>query len=320
MSVNLSARQFHDSDLESRVRAIIEETGLAPSSLELELTENIVMDDANRLIERLHALRTLGVKLALDDFGTGYSNLSYLKRFPLDRLKIDQSFMRDVTTNPDDAAIVRAVLSVGHNLGFELVAEGVETEAQVEWLRRERCERIQGYFFSRPVAAPEFEDMLRRRRLLPLRGHDEPDARTLLIVDDEPNIVAALVRVLKQDGYRILTALSGEDALDVLALNTVQVIISDHRMPVMRGAEFLGKVKSLYPDTVRILFSGYTEMNTLVDAVNRGAVYRFLLKPWDDDVLRENIREAFNYYWLTHKDRANGRARARTANAAATSN
>jgi CheY-like chemotaxis protein len=241
--------------------------------------------------------------MSLDDFGTGYSSLSYLKRFPLDELKVDQSFIRDVTTSPDDAAIVRAIISMGHSLGLDLVAEGVETAAQLAWLQRERCDQIQGHYFSHPVPAPEFEQMLRERRSLPSRAGG-PQAKTLLIVDDETNVVASLVRLLRSDGYHILTAGSAEQAFDMLALNAVHVIISDHRMPVMTGAEFLGKVKALYPDTVRILFSGYVEIDALTDAVNRGAVFRFLLKPWNDEVLRQSIREAFHYYWLTHLEPA----------------
>jgi CheY-like chemotaxis protein len=242
------------------------------------------------------------VKLSLDDFGTGYSSLSYLKRFPLDQLKVDQSFIRDVTSNPDDAAIVRAVISVGNSMGLEIVVEGVETVAQVEWLRRHRCEKIQGYCFSPPLPAPEFEQILRDgKRLPPGTGGISVEAKTLLVVDDESNILAAVVRLLRREGYRIVSAHSATEAFEVLALNDVQVVISDHRMPEMTGADFLGKVKVLYPDTVRILFSGYVEMEALTDAVNRGAVYRFMLKPWDDDVLREAIRDAFHYHWLTHR-------------------
>ncbi|MFO1399491.1 MAG: EAL domain-containing protein [Burkholderiales bacterium] len=300
VSVNLSSRQFADASLVARVEGALREFALDPRVLELELTENIVMHDAERFGEKLHALKALGVRLSLDDFGTGYSSLRYLKRFPLDRLKIDQSFVADITTNPDDAAIVRAVISLGHSLELELVAEGVETDAQVSWLRRERCDQIQGYFFSEPVPAADFERMLAQRKSLfaaPARAGDE--RRTLLIVDDEPNIVSSLVRLLRSEDYRVLTAGNARDALELLALNRVQVIISDHRMPVMTGAEFLAKVKTLYPDIVRILFSGYIEMDALTEAVNRGAVYRFLLKPWDDDVLRDAVRDAFRHHWHT---------------------
>jgi CheY-like chemotaxis protein len=266
------------------------------------LTEDIVMHDAERFIAKLNALKALGVKLSLDDFGTGYSSLSYLKRFPLDQLKVDQSFIREVTSNPEDAAIVRAVISIGNSMGLELVMEGVETAAQLGWLRMHRCEKIQGYFFSPPVSAPEFEQMLRDRKSLPSDAASPSiEGKTLLVVDDETNIVAAVVRLLRREGYRILTANSAAQAFDLLAQNAVQVVLSDHRMPGMTGAEFLGAVKGLYPDTVRILFSGYVEIEALTDAVNRGAVYRFLLKPWNDEVLRESIREAFHYHWVTHR-------------------
>jgi diguanylate cyclase (GGDEF)-like protein/PAS domain S-box-containing protein len=303
VSVNLSPRQFKDEGLVNRVAGAIKFAGLDPRSLELELTENIVMTDPEQFIVKLEALKELGVKMSLDDFGTGYSSLSYLKRFPLDLLKVDQSFIREVTTNPDDAAIVRAIISVGHSLGLDVVAEGVETPAQLAWLRRERCDQVQGYQFSHPVSAPEFQRLLREQKDLPsVAMGTTTKAKTLLIVDDEADVSASLVRVLSDEGYRILTAHNANEAFDVLAQNTVHVVISDHRMPVMTGAEFLGKVKALYPETVRILSSGYVELNALTDAVNRGAVFRLLLKPWDDDLLRESIREAFHYYWLTHTE------------------
>jgi len=117
--------------------------------------------------------------------------------------------------------------------------------------------------------------------------------RTLLLVDDEENITSALVRLLRGDGYRILRANSGDAGLELLAHNEVGVIISDQRMPGMTGVEFLGKVRELYPDTVRIVLSGYTELNSVTDAINRGSIYKFLTKPWDDDLLRANIEEAF---------------------------
>ncbi|BCK87881.1 regulator of RpoS [Sideroxyarcus emersonii] len=120
--------------------------------------------------------------------------------------------------------------------------------------------------------------------------------RTLLLVDDEENITSALVRLLRGDGYRILRANSGEAGLQLLAQNEVGVIISDQRMPGMTGVEFLSKVRDLYPDTVRIVLSGYTELNSVTDAINRGAIYKFFTKPWEDDLLRANVQEAFQRY------------------------
>jgi len=120
--------------------------------------------------------------------------------------------------------------------------------------------------------------------------------RTLLLVDDEENITSALVRLLRRDGYRILCANSGEAGLELLAQNEVGVIISDQRMPGMTGVEFLGKVRELYPDTIRVVLSGYTELNSVTDAINRGSVYKFLTKPWEDELLRANVEEAFQRY------------------------
>lgn len=120
--------------------------------------------------------------------------------------------------------------------------------------------------------------------------------RTLLLVDDEENITSSLVRLLRRDGYHILCANSGEAGLALLAQNEVGVIISDQRMPGMTGVEFLGKVKEVYPDTVRVVLSGYTELNTVTDAINRGSVYKFLTKPWEDELLRANVEEAFQRY------------------------
>ncbi|TCV89656.1 response regulator [Sulfurirhabdus autotrophica] len=120
--------------------------------------------------------------------------------------------------------------------------------------------------------------------------------RTLLLVDDEENIASALVRLLRRDGYQILRASSGKEGLELLSKNNVGVIISDQRMPEMTGVEFLSKVKELYPDTVRIVLSGYTDLNSVTDAINRGAIYKFLTKPWEDELLRANVEEAFRRY------------------------
>lgn len=126
--------------------------------------------------------------------------------------------------------------------------------------------------------------------------------RTMLLVDDEENILRSLERLLRRDGYRILTANSGEAGLELLKENGVGVIISDQRMPGMTGVEFLSKVKDLYPRTVRIALSGYTELKSVTDAINKGAIYKFLTKPWDDDLLRANVQEAFEHFELAHEN------------------
>lgn len=166
MSVNLSARQFRDPNLVGRVAQIISETRLDPTFLELEITESTVMHDSEAAIGTLRALKKLGVTLSVDDFGTGYSSLSYLKLFPIDVLKVDRSFVRDVTTDPDDAAIVRAIVTLAHSLGLVVVAEGAEEAAQAAFLRYVKCDELQGYYFSRPLSEGDAEQLLRSGRQL----------------------------------------------------------------------------------------------------------------------------------------------------------
>lgn len=160
VSVNLSARQFSQEGLVESVATMLDSMGLAPKHLELELTESIVMNSAELFVTKLQELQDLGVQLSIDDFGTGYSSLSYLKRFPLHHLKIDQSFVRDIATDADDAAITSTVISLGHSLNLKVIAEGVETEEQLAFLREHNCDEMQGYYFSRPLPANEFATLL----------------------------------------------------------------------------------------------------------------------------------------------------------------
>ena len=160
VSVNLSARQFQQAGLALRVRAALEHSGLPPDALEIEITESTVMRDTGEAASVLRSLKALGIHLSIDDFGTGYSSLSYLKRFPLDVLKIDRSFVKDVIDDPNDAAITCAIIALAHGLNLEAVAEGVETRAQLEFLRAHGCDEVQGYYFSPPVWAEQLEPML----------------------------------------------------------------------------------------------------------------------------------------------------------------
>ena len=153
MAVNLSARQFADDELMATVIEALGKSGLPPASLELEITESIAMQGLERTVMMLTALKKLGIALAMDDFGTGYSSLSYLKRFPLDALKVDQSFVRNITTDPGDAAITRAVVAMAHSFGMIVIAEGVETTEHLEFLAGLGCEDAQGYLFSKPLPA-----------------------------------------------------------------------------------------------------------------------------------------------------------------------
>jgi diguanylate cyclase (GGDEF)-like protein/PAS domain S-box-containing protein len=160
VSVNVSPRQFREGDMVQTVAEALEQSGLPARCLQLELTENTMMGDAEKYVSMLRDLKQLGVQLAVDDFGTGYSSLSYLKRFPVDHLKIDRAFIKDISTDPDDGAIVQTIIALGHKLGMRIVAEGVESEEQREYLQRSRCDEMQGYYFAKPLPANEFAALL----------------------------------------------------------------------------------------------------------------------------------------------------------------
>jgi EAL domain-containing protein (putative c-di-GMP-specific phosphodiesterase class I) len=164
MAVNLSARQFADEFLLDHIAAALRESGMDPQLLELELTESMVIQNPQRAIKLLLAIKKLGVRLAIDDFGTGYSSLGQLKHFPIDTLKVDRSFIRDIPRNAEDKAITKAIIAMGKTLSMTVVAEGVETEEQETFLRDEACDEIQGFFFSKPIAPDKFAELFREHR------------------------------------------------------------------------------------------------------------------------------------------------------------
>ena len=298
VSVNVSAVQMQHGDFVELVRRTISEFGIAPEMLELELTESTFLDNATLAVEQLRALKQIGLRLSLDDFGTGYSSLSYLRLFPLDKLKIDQSFIADITSEGTDAALVRTMIAVGHQLGMRVIAEGVETEAQCSYLRRHHCDEFQGHFFSPAVAPERVPELFARMQVAAGDNAAKESGRCLLIVDDDDYVRRSLLRLLRRDGYRILEANSAAAAFELLATEEVQVILSDQRMPGMNGTEFLSRAKTIYPDTIRIVLSGFTELSSVTGAVNRGAIYKFLTKPWDDTEMRAHIADAFSRHEL----------------------
>jgi diguanylate cyclase (GGDEF)-like protein/PAS domain S-box-containing protein len=306
IGVNLSPRQLTDGDLVGLTRRVLDESGLSPSLLEFELTESMAMRDVEQAIRILKNLKDIGVRASLDDFGTGHSSLSYLQLFSVAALKIDRMFVSDVAANPHNAVIVSTIIAMAHKLGLRVIAEGVETLAELSYLRGQRCDEMQGFHFSRPLPAAAYEALLRAQTLQTPSPEGDATGRTLLLVDDEPNVVGALLRLFRRDGYRILTANSGREGLDLLALNPVQVILSDQRMPVMSGTEFFQRVKQVHPDTIRIVLSGYTDLQSVTDAINQGAIYKFLTKPWDDDALRDTIKQAFRMHESKHSPQAAG--------------
>ena len=293
VAVNVSALQLHRVSFLDEVCEALDDANIPASMLELELTETALMENIDRTHEILHGLTDLGVNLSLDDFGIGYSCLSQLRRFPIDRLKIDKSFVDSIATDSGGGAITRAIIAMGHELHMQVLAEGVETPTQLGYLVQNHVDEFQGYLFSRPLPADEATAHLRRRYVETTLLQPSRPQREMLLVDDEENVLRALSRVLRRDGYTIHTATSAAEGMDILATQRIQVIMSDQRMPGMSGVEFLSRVKEMYPDTVRIILSGYTDLATVTDAINRGAIYKFLTKPWNDDEIRQQVQEAF---------------------------
>ncbi len=293
IAVNVSALQLHRVSFIDEVREALDDANVPASMLELELTESALMENIDRTHDILNGLCELGVNISLDDFGIGYSCLSQLRRFPIDRLKIDKSFVDGISADAGGGAIARAIIAMGHELRLQVLAEGVETEAQLGYLVQNHVDEFQGFLFSRPLPAEQATAHLRRRYVETALLQPSRPTREMLLVDDEENVLRALSRVLRRDGYTIHIATSAAEGFEILATHRIQVIVSDQRMPGVSGVEFLSRVKEMYPDTVRIILSGYTDLTTVTDAINRGAIYKFLTKPWNDDEIREQVQEAF---------------------------
>jgi EAL domain-containing protein (putative c-di-GMP-specific phosphodiesterase class I)/ActR/RegA family two-component response regulator/GGDEF domain-containing protein len=293
IAVNVSTVQLLEDDLVDQLETRLAAADVAFDQFEIELSESTLLRDVDRIRDTLRRLRSYGVGLTLDDFGMGGAGLVQLPRYPLSKIKIDRDFTGEIAHDQGQAAIARAIIAMGRQLHLKVMAEGVESEAQVGYLRRADCDQLQGFLFSGAKPLAEIDPLLRQRYLRPELFAQGAASRTLLLVDDEENVLRALQRVFRRDGYRVLAASRVSEAFELLGSNEVQVIVSDQRMNDVSGTEFLGRVKELYPRTVRLILSGYTDLATVTEAINKGAIYRFLTKPWDEEDLRHHIREAF---------------------------
>jgi len=295
VAINLSARQFRQKNLDAVIASIVAETGADPALLEFELTESMLMADPEEAVRTMKRMKASGVRLSLDDFGTGYSSLAYLKKFPLDTLKIDRAFVRDITTDADDATLAVAIISLAHTMDLKVVAEGVEAEAQLDFLAGHGCDEMQGYYFAAPMEADKCAQALREGRRLrkPAPGTGKT---AILLVDDDPEYLRTLERALSHDGYEIQTAAGPQEALGALAKKPYQIVVSDQTMPEMSGVEFLAVVQSLYPDAVRIVATIRDDGGTVTDAVNKAGIHKYLWKSWKAARLRTEVRDAYQRY------------------------
>lgn len=296
VSFNVSPRQFADSRLVATIRDSIAKHQLDPALLEMELTESVLVDEPVGVRAILNEIAALGVSIALDDFGTGYSSLAYIHKLPINLVKIDKSFVQGVMDNQQDVVIVKSTLSMCRDLGLKVIAEGVETSAQCAFLSRNSCFGIQGYLFSKPLPADEFINLV-GRGFSPLLL-EKDNLKTVLALDDDQPVLNAIRRSLRHSGYKLLLTTDPQEAFAMLAAHDVGVVITDQRMPAMTGSEFLRRIKHSYPNTSRMVLSGYSEFDTITRAINDGAIFRYLSKPWSDEDLAASIEDGFYFYNL----------------------
>ncbi len=299
LSLRISMLELQQPDMVDKLRRTLSSNGLTPQALGVEISEQALFNAPPTLVRTLAQLRGMGLEISLGDFGAGFTNLGLLRTLPVDVIKVHRSCVPDVTAATGDVSLTRAIINMAHSLQMKVLADGVETTGQLTLLIANGCDRMQGPVLAAPVDADGLARMLASKLRLPDHLLARRRERTLLLVDDEPNIVSALRRLFRREGYRIATAGSGAEGLQRMAEYEVDVVLSDQRMPGMTGVEFLRRAKELYPDTVRMVLSGYTELQSITDAVNEGAIYRFLTKPWDDERLLVHVREAF-----AHKEMA----------------
>ena len=235
MSVHLAGPLLTQRDCLDRIGALLHRYDLPGTVVEFEIPESVLATDSHRVHDTLVGLRALGATLTVQDFGLGGLSFAALGLYPLDRIKIDRSFIRNVASDPRSAAIVRGIIAMGHQLGMKVIAKGVESEAELGFLRRNHCDYFRGHLFSPSLPADQLGDLVRKRFLLPSAFAATRPERTLLLLDDEENVLRSLVRLFRRDGYKILTASSVREAFDLLASNSAQVILSDQRMADMSG-------------------------------------------------------------------------------------
>ncbi|MFA6972286.1 MAG: EAL domain-containing protein [Gallionella sp.] len=297
VSINVSARQFRSGNFDKLVAKALDKHKIDGRYLELELTESMLMQEPDDAVATMLRLKQIGVKISLDDFGTGYSSFSYLSRFPIDTLKIDQSFVRGVTTESNAAEIASAIIGLAHRMNLRVIAEGVETEAQLAYLLDKDSDEIQGYHFSKALSPHDISDMLRSGKSLPCAQKKTVGVRTLLVVDDDPASLGEIQHTLQGENYLILSAGNAHAGLALLAPNQVQVILAVQHAAGMNMLEFLHKAEEIHSHTLRILLlDSCDELSGLSQAANAGITHKSLARPIAGEHLRKHIAESFIYH------------------------
>jgi len=299
IAVNLSSYQLSNPLLSQQIKQILESTGVEPTNLELEITESAVLENTPIVNATLKELKALGIHIAIDDFGTGYASLGYLKQLPVDTLKIDRCFVNNITEDAQNAAITTAIIELGHKLDLMVIAEGVETTAELNFLYQRKCDFIQGYLFSRPLPAPDFENLLVADKRLSVpssmvtssRMISQGNQETILVVDDEQEYQIILAMYLESAGYRVECCSSGAEALAIFAARTPDLVISDVTMPQMDGFEFCRHLRSSHlGHLVPFIFvSAKTELDAIIEGYSLGAD-DYLIKPFQPEEILIKVK------------------------------
>ncbi len=305
-AINLAATKFSDPNFKTELRMAMERYGIPAGVLELEVTESLAMREPEAALALMRELKSLGILLAIDDFGTGYSNLGYLKRFPADRLKVDQSFVRGLLKNPQDRAIIAAVVRLAHNLNMRAIAEGVESEDEAVVLYSLDVDEIQGYWMARPQPPQAVEQLFDRPMLLDPASFLQREALpVVLLVEDDEITLRMMENLLGSFGVHVVSAPSAEQAMELFHQHSFAVAIVDHWLPGSSGIHLLGQIKRLMPHTVRVLVTASNDPQVLRDAINIGGAAHFLAKPLDPDAIRNVVMDTC---WSTVARNKNFRA------------
>jgi len=308
ISVNVASLQLKGGNLFDEVRSVLSATGVDPSRLTLELTESAVIDNAEATIKILSMIRSLGVRLSLDDFGTGFSSLSYLQQLPIDELKIDRSFIMTIESEMDEAPIVPAIIAMAWRLGLQIVVEGIENEAQLNYIERHQCDTYQGFLFAKPMPQDEFFEKLRTGDLLPVSGESKlagtaatvpylgrgaaaASGGRLLIIDDDPSICRLVTTLLEEDGILVSTAYTGSAGLALARERRFDLVLLDIGLP---DADGFSVCRQLCTDAatqeVPVIFLTSREIEgDEARGLGEGAI-DFIRKPVQPDILRVRVR------------------------------
>ncbi|TDM08132.1 MAG: hypothetical protein C4K60_01100 [Ideonella sp. MAG2] len=302
--INVSVVQLQISDFKADVAQTLQELALPADCLNIELKEDVAGGVLEACVEQLQAICAMGVGVVLDDFGKGKSGLNRLTQLPLDGVKVDHTVVEDINVPGRHASMTRAAIHLAHELQLTAYADGVETVEQMRHLLDKGCDVIQGWGIGKPMPASDLWAWMQTFARSAKPWRDATHTRgTLLIVDDEASILSALKRLFRREGYLVLTASDGASGLELLKTQPVDVIVSDQRMPEMLGVDFLRQARLLQPDTIRMTLSGFADLQSIIDAVNEGAIYRFLMKPWEDDRLKAHVEEAMAACHLRKENR-----------------